>query len=143
MTGIEPRRPGVQAPGRRFAMGCIVAGASLMLVAVVLGAFGAHALQSQLTPRRLASFQTGVTYQQWHALALVLLGLVACVTPPTRWLTGAAASFAVGIALFSGSIYAMTFGAPRALGMVTPLGGVSFMVGWTALALHAKAVISE
>ena len=114
-----------------------------MLLAVLLGAFGAHALQSQLTPRRLASFQTGVTYQQLHALALVLLGLVACVTPRTRWLTAAAALFGVGIALFCGSIYAMTFGAPRALGMVTPLGGVSFMVAWAALALHAWRVTSD
>ena len=114
-----------------------------MLLAVVLGAFGAHALQARLSPRQLASFQTGVTYQQLHALALVLVGLVACVTPRTRWLSGAAAAFGAGIALFSGSIYAMTFGAPRALGMITPLGGVSFMAGWACVALHAKAVIRE
>jgi len=130
-------------PGRRFAMLCILAGALLMLLAVVFGAFGAHALQARLTPRQLASFQTGVTYQQLHALALVLVGLVACVTPRTRWLTGAVALFGAGIALFCGSIYGMTFGAPRALGMVAPLGGVSFMLGWAALALHAKAVISD
>ena len=131
---IEPRSA---VADRRFAMGCVAGGALLMLLAVMLGAFGAHALQAQLTPRRLASFQTGVTYQQLHALALVLLGLVACVTPRTRWLTAAAVLFGVGMALFCGSIYAMTFGAPRALGMVTPLGGVSFMVGWACVALHA------
>jgi uncharacterized membrane protein YgdD (TMEM256/DUF423 family) len=136
----EPRREVVD---RRFAMGCIGVGALLMLIAVMLGAFGAHALQAQLTPRRLASFQTGVTYQQLHALALALLGLVACVTPRTRWLTAAAALFGVGIVLFCGSIYAMTFGAPRALGMVAPLGGVSFMAGWACLALHAWKVNSE
>ena len=123
---------------RRFAMRCIVAGALLMLLAVVLGAFGAHALQAQLSPRQLASYQTGVTYQQLHALALVLVGLVACVTPATRWLASAAVLFGLGILLFSGSIYAMTFGAPRALGMIAPLGGVSLMAGWAALALHAK-----
>jgi uncharacterized membrane protein YgdD (TMEM256/DUF423 family) len=134
---------GANARARRFALGCMVAGALLMLLAVALGAFGAHALQARLTPRQLASFQTGVTYQQLHALALVLVGLVACVTPRTRWLTVAAALFGVGIALFSGSIYAITFGAPRTLGMVAPLGGVSFMVGWACLAWHAKIVISE
>ena len=134
MSEVEPRRGG---PGGRFAMGCIGAGALLMLVAVVLGAFGAHALQARLTPRQLASFQTGVTYQQLHALALVLVGLVACVTPRTRWLGNAPLLFGIGIAIFCGSIYAMTFGAPRALGMVTPVGGVSFMLGWAALALHA------
>jgi uncharacterized membrane protein YgdD (TMEM256/DUF423 family) len=67
----------------------------------------------------------------------VLLGLVACVTPRTRWLTAAAALFGVGIALFCGPIYAMTFGAPRTLGMVAPVGGMSFMAGWAALAWHA------
>ena len=124
-------------------MACIGAGALLMLLAVMLGAFGAHALQAQLTPRQLASFQTGVTYQQLHALALVLLGLVACVTPRTRWLTGAVASFGVGLVLFCGSIYAMTFGASRALGMVAPLGGISFMLGWACLTLHAWKVTGD
>ena len=143
MTGTEPQPLVASSPGRRFAMRCIAAGASLMLLAVVLGAFGAHALQAHLTPRRLASFQTGVTYQQLHSLALVMLGLVACVTPRTRWLTVAAASFGLGIALFSGSIYAMTFGAPTTLGVITPLGGVSFMVGWAALAWHAWEVNSD
>ena len=100
-------------------------------------------LQARLTPRQLASYQTGVTYRQLHALALVLLGLVACVTPRTRWLTAAAALFGAGIALFSGSIYAMTFGAPRALGMVTPLGGVSFMIGWACLGVHAWRLASR
>jgi uncharacterized membrane protein YgdD (TMEM256/DUF423 family) len=134
---------GANARARRFALGCMVAGALLMLLAVALGAFGAHALQARLTPRQLASYQTGVTYQQLHALALVLLGLVACVTPRTRWLTAAAALFGAGIALFSGSIYAMTFGAPRALGMVAPLGGVSFMIGWACLGVHAWRLASR
>jgi uncharacterized membrane protein YgdD (TMEM256/DUF423 family) len=114
-----------------------------MLLAVMLGAFGAHALQAQLTPRQLASFQTGVAYQVYHALALVLVGIVAQVTPPSRWLARAAWLMAFGIACFSGSIYAMTFGAPRWLGMVTPVGGTSFMLGWIALALHAKKRIAD
>jgi uncharacterized membrane protein YgdD (TMEM256/DUF423 family) len=113
-----------------------------MLLAVMLGAFGAHALQAQLAPKQLASFQTGVTYQVYHALALMLLGVVALVTAPSRWLPRAAGLMLFGIACFSGSIYAMTFGAPRWLGMVTPVGGVSFMLGWIALALHAKEVTS-
>jgi len=122
---------------RDFALSCIRAGAVLMLLGVVLGAFGAHALQSMLAPKQLASYQTGVLYQQLHALALILVGLTARVTPASRWLPLAAALFAVGIFFFSGSIYAMTFGAPRWLGMVAPLGGVSFMLAWLALALHA------
>lgn len=126
----------------RFAMRCIVAGALLMLLAVILGAFGTHALQAQLTPARLASFQTGVLYHQLHALGLVLIGVVAHVTPRSRWIVRAAALLGVGLLLFAGSIYAMTFGAPRALGMVAPLGGVSFMLGWACVAMHAKKVVS-
>ena len=122
---------------------CIMAGALLMLLAVMLGAFGAHALQEQLTPRQLASFQTGVTYHVYHAIALVLLGIVAQVTPASRWLARAALLMVFGIACFSGSIYAMTFGAPRWLGMVAPVGGTSFMLGWIALALHVRRVTSE
>jgi uncharacterized membrane protein YgdD (TMEM256/DUF423 family) len=120
-----------------FARRCIVSGALLMLLAVILGAFGAHALQAQLGPRQLASYQTGVLYHQLHALGLVLIGIVARVTSPSRWLARAAGLLGAGIALFAGSIYAMTFGAPRWLGMVAPIGGVSFMLGWACLALHA------
>jgi uncharacterized membrane protein YgdD (TMEM256/DUF423 family) len=108
-----------------------------MLLSVVLGAFGAHALQKTLTLKQLASYQTGVLYQQLHSLALILVGVVALVTPATRWLSRAAVLFGVGIFFFSGSLYAMTFGAPRWLGMVTPVGGVSFMLAWLAVALHA------
>jgi uncharacterized membrane protein YgdD (TMEM256/DUF423 family) len=123
---------------RRLAARCLVAGAVLMLLAVMLGAFGAHVLQARLAPQQLASFQTGVTYHVYHALALVLLGVIAQVTPPSRWLPRAAVLMLFGIACFSGSIYALTFGAPRWLGMVAPVGGVSFMLGWIAVAMHAR-----
>lgn len=128
----------MQAPmaDPRMLRRCVVAGALLMLLAVILGAFGAHALQQVLSPRQLASYQTGVLYQQMHALALVLVGILAGTTPRSPWSRRAAVLFGAGIVLFSGSIYAMTAGAPRALGMVTPLGGVSFMLGWACLALH-------
>jgi uncharacterized membrane protein YgdD (TMEM256/DUF423 family) len=127
-------------PNRNFALSCIRAGAALMLLGVVLGAFGAHALQQVLTAKQLASYQTGVLYQQLHALALVLVGVIALVTPHTRWLSRAAVLFGVGVVFFSGSIYAMTFGAPRWLGLVAPIGGSSFMLGWLALATHAMRV---
>jgi uncharacterized membrane protein YgdD (TMEM256/DUF423 family) len=117
----------------------MTAGALLMLLAVMLGTFGAHALQATLAPRQLASYQTGVTYHLFHALALVVLGGLAQVTRPTPWLSRAGLLLGAGIVLFSGSIYAMALGAPRWLGMVAPLGGTSFMLGWIALALHARA----
>lgn len=124
-------------PTRDFALSCIRAGAVLMLLGVVLGAFGAHALQQVLTIKQLASYQTGVLYQQLHSLALILAGIIALLTPASRWLPRAAVLFGVGICFFSGSIYALTFGAPRWLGMVAPIGGLSFMLAWLSIALHA------
>lgn len=121
----------------RLAMRCIASGALLMLAGVILGAFGAHGLQSLLTPKQLSSYVTGVTYQQLHSMGLVLIGVIAQVTPPSPWLKRAAVLFGIGIVLFSGSIYALTFGAPRWLGMIAPVGGTSFMLGWAAVALHA------
>jgi uncharacterized membrane protein YgdD (TMEM256/DUF423 family) len=116
---------------------CIAAGALLMLLGVILGAFGAHALQALLSPQRLASYQTGVNYQLLHSLGLVAVGIVAQLTTETTRLRWSARLMLAGIVLFSGSIYLMAAGAPRALGMVAPLGGVSFMAAWGLLAWHA------
>jgi uncharacterized membrane protein YgdD (TMEM256/DUF423 family) len=120
-----------------FERRCIAGGALLMLAAVVLGAFGAHGLRGVLSPQQLASYLTGVTYQQLHALGLILVGAIAALTPRSVWLGRAAVLFVLGITLFSGSIYALTLGAPRWLGMVAPVGGTSFMLGWAAIAVHA------
>ena len=116
---------------------CLAAGALLMLVGVILGAFGAHILQERLTPQRLASFQTGVHYHVLHALGLLVLGVVAQLGGASVRLRWSARLMLAGIALFSGSIYLMTAGAPRKLGMVAPVGGVSFMAAWALLAWHA------
>jgi uncharacterized membrane protein YgdD (TMEM256/DUF423 family) len=120
-----------------FARRCLAAGAILMMLGVMLGAFGAHALQAQLTPRQLASYQTGVQYQMLHAFGLMIVGIVgqvAGVTPRLRW---SAWLMAAGIAFFSGSIYLMTAGAPRTLGMVAPVGGIAFMAAWALLGWQA------
>jgi uncharacterized membrane protein YgdD (TMEM256/DUF423 family) len=122
-----------------FARRCIAAGALLMLLGVVLGAFGAHALQQLLAPRQLASYQTGVHYQMLHAIGLVLVGLAARAMGEGTVLRWSARLMLAGIALFSGSIYLMTAGAPRWLGAVTPIGGVAFMLAWALLARHALA----
>ena len=122
-----------------FARRCIAVGALLMLLGVVLGAFGAHALQQLLAPRQLASYQTSVHYQMLHSIGLVLLGLVARATGEGSALRWSARLMLAGIVLFSGSIYLMTAGAPRWLGAVTPVGGVSFMLAWALLARHALA----
>jgi len=118
---------------------CIFAGALLMVLGVLLGAFGAHVLQSHLEPRRFASFQTGVQYHVMHAFGLLVIGLVARLTGETVRLRWSARLMLAGIVFFSGAIYLMTAGAPRWLGMVAPIGGVSFMVAWALLAWHALA----
>jgi uncharacterized membrane protein YgdD (TMEM256/DUF423 family) len=107
-----------------------VAGAS----AVLLGAFGAHALQKVLDTRALELWHTAVNYHVWHALALVLaVGLGA-----GRSRRVAIAAFALGIVLFSGSLYALALGAPRWAGIITPFGGLAFIVGWVALGLSLR-----
>jgi len=118
---------------------CLAAGAILMVLGVMLGAFGAHALQARLEPRQLASYQTGVQYQMLHAFGLLIVGVVAQLTVATSRLRWSARLMLAGTVFFSGSIYLMTAGAPRWLGMVAPVGGVSFMMAWALLAWEALA----
>jgi uncharacterized membrane protein YgdD (TMEM256/DUF423 family) len=115
---------------------CIVVGAVLGALAVVLGAFGAHALKERLGPEELAWWQTAVQYHGAHALAIVLYGVFAERAGRKPW--PAAPLFAAGIVLFSGSLYAMALGAPRWLGAVTPLGGLAFIAGWLGFAWSAR-----
>lgn len=104
-------------------------GAVFGLLAVALGAFGAHALREQVTPERLAVFQTAVHYQVIHALALLIVGLWNDLRP-SAWLSRAGWAFTLGVLVFSGSLYALvTLDSPR-FGMITPIGGVSLMLGW-------------
>jgi uncharacterized membrane protein YgdD (TMEM256/DUF423 family) len=106
---------------------------------VALGAFGAHALKAVLDPRGVAIWQTATLYHLVHSLALLALGAVCCADPAFAGATrvGAVVGFALGIVLFSGSLYALALGAPRMLGAVTPLGGVALIVGWLSMAMHA------
>ena len=101
---------------------------------VGLGAFAAHGLKGQLSAEYLAVFQTGVHYQMLHVLAL--LGLAALWQRlGGRLLTAAGVCFCVGILLFSGSLYALTLSGISALGMITPVGGLTFLAGWFCLGL--------
>jgi len=99
---------------------------------VALGAFGAHALRARLAPELLAVYQTGVLYHLVHAVALLGVGVVATRAPSTS-ATVAGWSFAIGIVLFSGSLYTLAITGIRPLGAITPFGGLSFLVGWLAL----------
>ena len=106
-------------------------------VAVALGAFGAHGLKDKLAAwedgaKRLEWWHTAAQYQLMHALALGLVALLLAKVPLAR---AAGVAFVLGTALFCGSLYAMTLGAPRGLGLVTPLGGLAFLAGWAVLAV--------
>ena len=105
-------------------------------VGVAMGAFGAHGLRGQRAPELLAAFQTGVQYLFWHALALLLIAALWCRSPDSSLLRWSAAAMAAGIVLFSGSLFVLVLTEQRWLGMVTPFGGVSFMLGWLLLARH-------
>jgi uncharacterized membrane protein YgdD (TMEM256/DUF423 family) len=106
-------------------------------LAVAIGAFGAHGLQGRVAPELLAVFETGARYHMYHALALVGVALAAGRYPESSLVFAAGVLFVVGIVLFSGSLYAMTLTGARALGAITPLGGVAFLAGWLSLAMAA------
>ena len=104
-----------------------MAGAS----AVLLGAFGAHALRGVLDAGGRELWHTASQYHFWHALALA----IACLASPGKARRCALAAFGIGIVLFCGSLYALALGAPRWYGAITPLGGLAFIAGWIALGL--------
>ncbi len=107
------------------------------LLSVVLGAFASHGLRGKLEDRLLHAFETGVTYQMSHSLALILLALVIAQLGRHWALSAAAGSFALGILLFSGSLYLLALTGMKWLGPVTPIGGVFFIAGWCLFAIGA------
>ncbi len=115
-----------------FLLGSISGG-----LAVALGAFGAHALKARLTPDLLTTFETGVRYQMYHALALLVVALAMTRVPAASLLSVAGWLFVIGTLLFSGSLYLLCFTRQRWLGAVTPFGGLAFIGGWVCLALAA------
>jgi uncharacterized membrane protein YgdD (TMEM256/DUF423 family) len=100
------------------------------LLAVALGAFGAHGLQGRLDESALAIWRTAVDYHMWHALALGWVGVLAERWPEARRLAWAGWLFVAGMVLFSGSLYLLAVTGARWLGMVTPFGGLAFLAGW-------------
>lgn len=107
-------------------------------IAVAAGAFAAHALKSQLSENALTIFETGARYQMYHALGLLLAGILLLLAPAGQtWITVAGFAFIIGIVLFSGSLYGLSLTGMKWLGPITPLGGVAFMVGWGCLAIAA------
>ena len=110
-------------------------------LSVAAGAFGAHALREKVSERMLEIFDTGARYQMYHALALLLVAILISrvETPPTTlfisgWL------FIIGVTIFSGSLYVLSLTGIKSLGVITPLGGLSLMAGWAALAVTAATI---
>jgi len=112
----------------------LVLGAAAALAAVLLGAFGAHALKARLDADALALWRTAVEYHFWHALGLLAIGLVAAQMPGSALLKASGWVMLAGIVLFSGSLYLLALTGARALGAATPLGGVAFLAAWALLA---------
>jgi len=115
----------------------LTAAALLMFLAVALGAFGAHLLRARLPLDALALWHTGVQYHAWHALALLGVGLWLLRAPNLALVGWAGWLFLAGIVMFSGSLYLLALSGEKALGFITPFGGVAFLAGWLALAWAA------
>ena len=112
-------------------------GAVLAALAVALGAFGAHALKARLAPDALALWQTAAQYHFWHALGVIAAGLALLHFADSGWLRAAGVLLALGVLLFSGSLYALALSGVHWLGALTPFGGLAFILGWLAFALGA------
>jgi uncharacterized membrane protein YgdD (TMEM256/DUF423 family) len=114
----------------------LLAGAVAGFIGVAFGAFGAHGLRGRLSPDMLAVFETGVRYQMYHALALLLTAIVAGRVD-SRAVAAAGWLFIAGIALFSGSLYVLSVTGVTAFGAITPIGGVALLAGWICLGVAA------
>ena len=111
-------------------------GATLGLLGVAAGAFGAHAIRQRVSPERLDNWKSAADFQLWHALATIAAAVIA-----VRWESGAAAAagwcFIAGVVVFSGSLYTLALTDRRSLGAITPIGGVLFLAGWALLVIAA------
>jgi len=118
-------------------------GALFGLLAVIIGAFGAHGLENSLSEHALARYHTGVQYQFYHVMALLALGIISshapssATTTSSKLITLSGFSFIVGILLFSGSLYLYAITGITKFGMITPIGGLAFIFGWVLLIIYA------
>ncbi len=119
-------------PKRFLSFGAANAG-----LAVGCGAFGAHGLKAVLSTDMLAVWQTGVTYQMWHALGLILVSLLLQSAPNAKLLHWAGWLMLAGMVLFSGSLYGLALTQLKALGIITPLGGICFLAAWSLVTLFS------
>lgn len=113
----------------------LMIGSIAMALAVGLGAFGAHGLKEMLTDEMLEIFETGVKYHFYHAIGLLIVGLVAQLIPDSSLLQWSGWLMLAGIIIFSGSLYILSVSGIRWMGAITPIGGLCFILGWILLAL--------
>jgi len=118
---------------KSFIAGCVYA-----FLAVGLGAFGAHALKERLSADMMAVYHTGIQYQMFHALALLVVAFAYAYAGDSNKIRWAGRLFQLGIVLFSGSLYVLAISGLKWFGAITPLGGVSFLAGWMMLALSLR-----
>ncbi len=115
----------------------LIFAATSALVANGLGAFGTHALKSKLAVNLMTAYQTGVQYQFYHSLGLLLIGVLMFHVKNT-WINLSCIAIAVGIILFSGSLYILSVTGIKGFGIITPFGGLAFMAGWLFLLISLR-----
>jgi len=115
----------------------VILGSLSAFLGVGLGAFGAHGLKTKVTPEMLAVWQTGVLYHLVHALGLLLIGILCHMMPEAATVRNAGWAILLGTVLFSGSLYLLVLTGVKPLGMITPFGGIAFLVGWLLLGVAA------
>lgn len=112
----------------------LVLGALNMCLSVALGAFGAHGLKKMVSEELLVTWNTAVLYHALHAIGLLLVGILCSLFPHLQQLVPAGWCLSAGIVLFSGSLYFLVLTGLKPVGMITPIGGVAFIVGWLLVA---------
>lgn len=113
----------------------LLLGSSLLALAVLIGAFGAHGLKSIVTPEKLVTFETGVRYHFYHGFALMMTGLIQQLLPDCR-LRSAVYSFLIGILLFSFNCYFYVLSGAKVFAMIVPVGGLLFVAGWMIVSVR-------
>lgn len=113
----------------------LISGSIFAALAVMLGAFGAHGLKKSLSEEMMVVYNTAVDYHFIHALGILLIGLLHHHYPESRFMIWAGIAMIIGIILFCGSLYVMSISEMRKLGIITPFGGLSFIIGWILFAI--------
>ncbi len=118
----------------------IMCAAVFAMLSVLIGAFASHGLKAHLSEKELSWVSTGATYQMYHALALLAVGMLSFKLDKSKWLTISGYCFILGILLFCGSLYALAAGAGSSVVYLTPLGGLVFIGGWCGLMFAAGGI---